>query len=320
MDADSDNPWARRVVGEATRARDFHPRTPRGALRHLALSVLAGSGRLLGRERAVASLPRVQIVLLHHLFDDEVANFTRLLRALATRYTFVSYSAAAHAARNGGATRPLLSFSFDDGRRSCLAAARILAEHGAKAAFFICPSIVGERNPEVVRRFSLDRLHYPATPFLDWAECEELLRLGHDVGNHTLSHLNLGRVSSEVSREEIESAREAIIARLGACEHFAWPYGGVVNFTAEAAAAAIASGHRSIASAVRGCHPAARDDQRNPSPAPPSFLCRDHVIAAWPVSHTLHFLARSARTARHDAGAWPRAWGPPPPGAPPCGS
>lgn len=320
MDADCDNPWARRVVGDATRARDFHPSTPRGAVRHAALSLLAAGGRAIGRERAVAPLPRVQILLLHHLFDDEAENFRRLLRALAERYTFVSYSEAAGAAQQGGATQPLLAFSFDDGRRSCLAAARILAEHGAKAAFFICPSIVGERDPAAIRRFSLDRLHYPSTPFLDWSECEELLRLGHEIGNHTVNHVNLGRVSPEEARSEIESARAAILSRLGTCEHFAWPYGGLVNFSGAAATAARDCGHRSLASAVRGCHLAGGPGAGGHGNFTPAFLCRDHVIAAWPVNHTLYFLARNARAARADAGAWPQCWGPPPKGAAPCGS
>jgi peptidoglycan/xylan/chitin deacetylase (PgdA/CDA1 family) len=308
MDADRDNPWARRFPGRfATRSRDYEPVTARGVARHAALSGLALLERLAGRLDQALRSPRVQILLLHHLFEDEVPRFVSLVKALARHHAFANYDGATERIASGRIERPTVVFTFDDGRHSCLRAGRILAEHGAQACFFVCPSIVGERDEGRIRSFCLDRLHYPPVPFLDWPDLEELLRLGHSVGNHTVHHANLARLSPGQATDEIAGAKAELERRLGPVRHFAWPYGGFANMTPNAVRAVFDAGHATCASAVRGCHWAAAGTAA-PSVAPPACLHRDNVVAAWPVDHTLHFLAASARRCERATGAWPPGW------------
>ena len=304
MDVDRDNPWARRFGRrQATRSRDYEPATARGIARHGVLSGLALLERLAGRLDGALRLPRIQILLLHHLFDDEVPRFVSLIKSLARHHALPSYDEATERIAAGPIERPTVVFTFDDGRHSCLRAGRILAEHGARACFFVCPSIVGERNEERIRSFCLDRLHYPPVPFLDWPDLEELLRLGHCVGNHTVHHANLARISSEQATEEIAGAKAALERRLGPVRHFAWPYGGYVNMTPDAVRAVFEAGHATCASAVRGCHWPGTGLVTNPV-----CLHRDNIVAAWPIAHSLHFLAASARRCDRSTGAWPPGW------------
>lgn len=300
MDADRDNAWVRRRGDDDVAGwRDYHPPTGRDRLRHLALEVVSATGRLTGSTDRALRVPGVQFLLLHHLLEDEVDRFRTLITALARTHDFLGYGAAVTALRNGTVARPSIVFSFDDGRASCLPAGRILAEHGARACFFVCPEIVGETRRDRLRSFCHDRLHYPVTPFLNWDELESLQAMGHEIGNHTFGHMNLGPAEPTALGDQIDHAAEVIRARLGACDHFAWPYGGVVNITPEAVASVFDTGHRSIASALRGRHHGVIAEH--------ACLRRDHVIAEWPVRHTLHFIAANVRRNRH-ADGWPPGW------------
>ncbi|HMN95066.1 MAG TPA: polysaccharide deacetylase family protein [Phycisphaerales bacterium] len=308
MDADRENRWVHaRGDAPVDRWRDYHRPTLRDRLRHAALDACCAVETLTGSADRDLRLPGVQFLLLHHLFDDEVESFSRLLRRLAQTHRFLGYGEAIESLRAGRVDAPAVTFSFDDGRASCAAAARILAEHGARACFFVCPGIVGETRPARLRSFCHERLHYPVTPFLDWDGLESLRSMGHEVGNHTQGHVNLARCDAAEHEEEIAGAAETLRRRLGICEHFAWPYGGIANISPEAVAAIWRSGHRSIASALRGRHAGAL--------APRACLRRDNVVAAWPVRHTLHFIAANARRqrsagCRHDgqASGWPEGW------------
>ena len=300
-DNDRDNPAVHRLRGRfVDDSRTYEPVSGRGRVRHLALSALAARDRLFGRMAALRT-PRVQVLLLHHIFDDEVDGFRRQLAALARDHEFITYSEAVRRILAGDHPRPAVTFSYDDGHANCMAAARTMEEFGASGCFFVCPSIVGERDVMRASDFCIGRLHHPPAPFMDWDDLAALRDRGHEIGNHTFNHANLGRIPPEAHAEEIARSRETIIARLGACEHFAWPYGGLVNMTPRAAAAVFDSGHRSCASALRGCH-------REPMPER-GCLRRDHILGRWPASHVLWFMARNASAAPTvPADGWPSEW------------
>jgi len=295
-DNDRDNPRAHRFRGRLVEdSWTYEPVSARGWARHAALSALAARDSLLGRTPRALRAPRVQILLLHHLFDDEVEGFRRMLAALAREHEFISYSEAVRRIDQGDFPQPAVAFSYDDGHATCLTAARVMEEFGATGCFFVCPAIVGERDVGRISTFCIDRLHHPPAAFMGWEDLEGLLARGHEVGNHTTDHANLGRVPREALNDQIRRAREVLRTRLGACDHFAWPYGGTANITPEALSAILDSGHRSCASALRGAH-----RERLPSGA---FLRRDHVLGRWPPSHVRWFMARNAGGSRDGGGA-----------------
>src|SRR5688572_6837736 len=86
--------------------QQIRDRSPRAVARHAALSVLAAAHRASGRTARALRTPRVQILNLHHVFDDEVDAFRRLLRALSRDHAFIGYSEAVRRVRTGELDQP----------------------------------------------------------------------------------------------------------------------------------------------------------------------------------------------------------------------
>jgi peptidoglycan/xylan/chitin deacetylase (PgdA/CDA1 family) len=288
--------------------REMAPRGPRATARRATLSALGWSMKASGVLQGLLARPRVQVLILHHIFADEEAEFRELLRTLSRDHSFISYSEAIERAQTGGKPidRPYIALSFDDGLRNCLRAAAIAQEFGAKACFFVCPGIVGETRETVIRSFC-ERLQIPPVEFMNWDHLESLRNSGHEIGGHTMTHVNLARISASEAHDEIAGSFEALKRRLGEPKHFAWTYGSFADFTAEAARSVYRGGYSSCASGVRGCHgPAGRPSANGETS--PICIRRDHVVAGWPISHVLYFLARSSRRMSSASGDWPSGW------------
>ena len=286
------------TIGQIRRER---PRGARDHVRSAVLSGLASLAELRGNVDAALARPRVQFVYFHHVFADEEAGFRAILRELAAHHAFIGHSEAFERIRDGRIDRPYVSVSFDDGFADNERASRILEEFGARGCFFVCPGIVGERAPERLAAFCAERLEFPVTtPFLDWDQLEALLERGHEIGGHTMTHPNLGATEPSDARAEIQGSYEALVARLGAVRHFAWPRGRWEHMTPVARDAVFAAGYQTCASAVRGAHVAPADGNL-------ANLCirRDHVVADWPLSHVRYLLMRNAVTASAATNDWP---------------
>lgn len=221
-----------------------------------------------------------------------------MLDKLSADHTFLSYSDAVKTVQRGPIDRPYIAFSFDDGLKSNIEVARILASYQTTGMFFVPPAIIGNGDIDDVQRF------YRYAPevqeiTMDWAELAQLKSEGHEVGNHTLSHNSLSQISESAARDEIYEGAEAIRRELGSCEHFAWPRGAFRHFPARLKDAVFDSGHSSCASGVRGAHVAVEENHRE--------LCirRELVASYWPVRHSLFFVQRSARNATPLHNAWP---------------
>jgi len=90
---------------------------------------------------------------------------------------------------------PYIAMTFDDGPNAKLTPKLldILAEHHIKATFFV----VGENaaaHPDLLQR---------------------AVREGHEIGNHSWSHPNLGKISRQNAQRELESTADAIAAAVG---------------------------------------------------------------------------------------------------------
>lgn len=279
----------------------IHPPGARARVRGAALSVMAAGARLTGQLEEHLARPRVQFVYLHHVFRDEEAGFRGLLGELARHHTFLGHSEAVARVKSGNVDRPYVSVSFDDGFADNRVAAAILEEFGARGCFYVCPAIVGERDPTRLQSFCRARLRFPlATEFLGWSDLESLLSRGHEVGAHTMTHPNLGEADRDETETEIRSSHEELEKRLGGVRHFAWPRGQWRHFTPFAREVVFDAGFESCASAVRGSHVAkARGPVRD--------LCirRDHVLANWPLEHVLVFLMLNSMRASERDNHWP---------------
>ncbi|MEA2711726.1 MAG: hypothetical protein QOF78_4327 [Phycisphaerales bacterium] len=283
---------------------DYVRRKPsgmRGIARGAALTALATAARLSGRMQQALARPRVQFLLLHHVFDDEVDGFRRLLRELSRDHALIGYGEAVRRITTGQIDRPYLSITFDDGFKDNLRAAQMLAEFGTTGCFFVCPGLVGLADADAVRGVLQSRFDFPiVTPFMDWDDIAQLRAAGHEIGAHTMTHPELAHVPADQMRQEIVHSREALVRRLGAVEHFAWPKGLWPFFSPLARDIVFDAGFASCASGLRGCHVA-------PHVGSPRDLCirRDHVFANWPVDHVRYFMMENSRHATAASNGWP---------------
>lgn len=244
--------------------------------------------------------PRVHILNLHHVFSDEVDGFRRLLRALVDQHEYVGYSQALERIWEGKFDRPYLAFTFDDGLKSCLEAASVLEEFGVRGCFFVCPDGIGKVGAAAAG-FTMRNvgMTHPAA-LMSWADIYELLKRGHEIGSHTVTHATLSEIGPARARFEIYESRQLLSTRVGNVRHFALPRGRWAHLNGALMQVVFDAGYESCATGERGCHTTPVPNKR--------ALCvrREHAMANWPVSHLKWFLAHSAlRSTARDNG-WPQ--------------
>jgi peptidoglycan/xylan/chitin deacetylase (PgdA/CDA1 family) len=272
----------------------------RDAARHVALDVLHAQAKL-SRQMAALKRNRIQILTLHEVLPSERMDLDRLLSDLARSHSFLSYSDALDRMWNGRIDKPYVAITFDDGFKSAVEASAILKRHGIKGCYFVCPSIVGERDPRKVKAFCVERLLTFPQEFMTWMDIENLAKDGHEIGSHSMDHAVISALPETAVVEEIGQSFEVLKRRIGSTRHFAWPFGRFRHFSERGARATFDVGFESCASAERGCHTV---------PLSQRSLCvrRDNVAAKWPTSHVMYFMARNARPASDGAGRWPDGW------------
>lgn len=137
--------------------------------------------------------------------------------ALAAGYSFVPASQIAH----DGGTRRQLAFTFDDGARSVLtAAAPILRSYDIPFSFFVVSTWCdGTAGPG-------------AASALGWDDVVRLVEAGAELGNHSATHPDFGRLSPAEAAAEVVLARDTIERRTGIrTSSFAIPLGQSANWT-----------------------------------------------------------------------------------------
>jgi len=109
--------------------------------------------------------------------------------------------------------------TIDDGVSTQLSiAAPLLARFGLRATFFVVPKL----TRRITRRDS-SRLGWGE---IGWIDLRSLAREGHEIGNHTLSHLDLVPMEVQQARREIEHGQELIEDELRRkVTSFAYPFG-----------------------------------------------------------------------------------------------
>lgn len=262
---------------------------PRRAARDLSLRALYARWRAGGFIEQGLSVPRVQFYCLHHLFPDEENPFRQLLETLSQTGRFASWSEGVRLVREGTRPdQPVYCFSSDDGFESNLRLARVLEDFGATGCFFVNPASLVESDPAWVADFCGTRLEANPAPFLSESDVEDLLGRGHEIGNHTVTHVVCSETPADRLEAEIRLGQQWLEARFGPVLHFAWPYGQPQHFSETARRLVFESGAVSASSVVRGAHLL---DGGVAIEEP--ILLRDQLWAADPISHALYFTARN---------------------------
>lgn len=156
----------------------------------------------------------------------------QLESAMRRGYRFVP---AQEIALTGGGPRDL-AVTFDDGLTSVVAnAAPILAELAIPWSIF------------VVSDWADGRHQFGEGVLLSWSAIADLADRGVEIGSHSVSHPNFGRIGVDEARAELDRSRATIEQRLGRPPtSFAIPMGGSRNWTAQAQALARTAGYAII--------------------------------------------------------------------------
>lgn len=239
------------------------------------------------------SKPRIQFLYIHHIFEDEEVLLHSLLQSLSKHHTFISYSEAVSRILSGDIDKPYISLSSDDGFKNNLNGAKIMNEYGAKCCFFINPGIIEEKNYEKIKHFCQERIHFPPVEYLTWKEVEDLQKMGHEIGSHTMNHINIAATDLALVKADLQETFEILKHRCGDVAHFAYPYGRYFHFNQAAFDAVFEAGYTSCACAERGCHIASSE----PIDAPKLFLRRDHLILHRDLSFLPYFMVQNSKNA-----------------------
>jgi len=168
--------------------------------------------------------------------------------------------------------RRTVAITFDDCYADNWEAAHILHQYQLPATFFLPTGFVGTR-----RRFEWDR-GLPELPNLTWQQVREMAALGHDIGSHTVNHVNMGEVNLAVAWYELTASRGMIEDQVGrACRFFAYPFGGPQHFRSEYLPLLEQAGYEGGLSAFGGFVRPGCDDRLLPREAVPYFKSLSHL-------------------------------------------
>jgi peptidoglycan/xylan/chitin deacetylase (PgdA/CDA1 family) len=205
----------------------------------VAAALMACERTTLALARPRRSMPGGRILCYHSVGQSECgvndvtpARFRHQIeRALRLGYRFVP---AGDIAEGRGGARDL-AITFDDGWHSVLgAAAPILRDLGVPWTLFIVSGW-------------LDRPETAPPGILDWRAVEALAAAGVEIGSHSITHPDFGKLGAAEAAAELDGSRRAIGARLGVLpDSFAIPLGQSANWTEAAARAAQEAGYRIV--------------------------------------------------------------------------
>lgn len=227
--------------------RDLQRRA-RGIARRAAVEVLARTDK--PDPSAVAGGDIV--LLLHHIPDHWIPRMEAVVAMMMEFATPVTYSEiCAEPSSANGNTQARFSVTFDDGNLSQVKAAEHLQAMGVSACYFIIADALDADQAET-DRICREQLWMDSTPFMVRDDLDRLLAMGHEVGSHTLGHVNLAEQTEDGLRAQIASSKEALDPWLGTSAHFAWPFGGAPHFTRRAYDLVAEAGYASCATGMRG--------------------------------------------------------------------
>jgi peptidoglycan/xylan/chitin deacetylase (PgdA/CDA1 family) len=231
-------------------------------MKPFAKSALCGlykySGAMHAQERlAYWSGRRFMSVVLFHRVTDEIpedgltvttAWFRGFCKLMRERFHVVPMAQLHHLLMSKEMP-PMrtVAITFDDCYRDNLAAAKVLAEHGLPATFFIPTQYVGTDHV-----FSWD-VGLKRMANLSWNDVQQIQQLGHEIGSHTVSHADLGVVGPATARRELTDSKHRLQDILQRpVRWLAYPFGGRNNFRPEYLPLAQELGYEACFSALSG--------------------------------------------------------------------
>ena len=147
--------------------------------------------------------------------------------------------------------KPVIITSDDGYQDNYTYAFPILKKYGLKMTVFLVTGLIG--NSEAERRnneFDAGRPNIAVRPMLIWPEVIEMSKYGCEFLSHTVNHVRLGYVSTDVALYELSKSKSDIESHTGKpVLFFAWPYD---NFSGKILGLISQAGYRGSVSYVGG--------------------------------------------------------------------
>ena len=171
--------------------------------------------------------------------------------------------------------------TFDDGFEECYKIiVPILNKYNLKAAFFINANYI--QSCETYQNNFNKRIKIYTKKPMSWKQLIEIHNYGHTIGSHTLDHYNMSKLNSEELGCQIIKNKEILEYRLKFnCDHFAWPYGQMVDFPMNALLET-EKHHKYIYSGT---------NYKKYYSCNKRIINRRHIEPFWPVTHLNYFLS-----------------------------
>ncbi len=174
---------------------------------------------------------RLRILNYHNIPASDLKNFENQIIFYRDNYDILSPTEFENLKSNEFNSKKIL-ITFDDGFKSVLRILPILQKYKIKVIFFVIKDFI-MINQKNVNNFIKNNIfrnnsYSIEDSNLNIEDIKNIISLGHTIGYHTKSHIDLGKIyNTNIIRDEIiESARsfEKIIGNI-AIKHFAFPYG-----------------------------------------------------------------------------------------------
>lgn len=208
------------------------------------------------------------IVVAFHRVNDTIPedgltkgsrDFERFCRFFRANFDVVPLDDFVGRLRRGDSVRGRLAITFDDGYLDNVeVAAPILRKLDLPATFFVATRFLGS---SVVPWWDAALPRQPG--WMTWDDVRLLHREGFDIGAHTQTHIDLGKVHGDEADREIVGSRKDIWDELGRIpNHFAYPYGQRNNLLQSNLERVEAAGFQCCLSCYGGLTPSGGDPFR----------------------------------------------------------
>jgi peptidoglycan/xylan/chitin deacetylase (PgdA/CDA1 family) len=197
------------------------------------------------------------VLIFHRVADDRAncwttptATFVKAIDWLQAHFELISLEEVQRRIASGANYQPSVSITFDDGYADNMnVALPLLIVRNIPCTYFVSAGPVLERVPfehdvRMGNRFAPNSV----------AELRDIARGGIEIGAHTRTHADLGRVTEEaVMYDEVVRARDDLQDALGVrIRYFAFPFGLHPNLSADAFHMAREAGYDGVCSAYGG--------------------------------------------------------------------
>jgi len=189
---------------------------------------LGGLRRGLGDSAVIVAFHRVNDRFVGDELTTSASDYENLCRFFRSDFDVVSLTRLLDAMDRGESTAGMLVITHDDGYRDNYeVAAPILAKLGLPATIFVSSGFV---ETEKVAWWDRELDEQPG--WMSWDQVRALRESGLEIGAHTVTHADLGKLSVDEAWAEITDSKRALESALGeSIDLFAYPYGGSDNVT-----------------------------------------------------------------------------------------